>query len=253
MTLASVLRRTRGIAGLTQEELAERAGISARTVSDVERGLRVRIYKDTAERLADALGLEGPARTELEAAARGRTPVAAPATVFPIPPTRIIGREREVGQLLSVLRREDIRLVTVTGPGGIGKTRLALEAASRLSFDGGVTFVQLGTIADPAQVLVALAHAVGVSGAREPSIDAIAELVGGRRFFVVLDTFEHVLDAAPQIAALLAACPRVTLLVTSRESLRIRGDHAVVIPTLAIPAAPTIDAVYAAAASELFI
>lgn len=253
MSLASVLRRTRGIAGLTQEELAERAGISARTVSDVERGLRVRIYKDTAERLADALGLHGEARREFELAARGRVPAAAPATVLPIPPTRLIGRERELDMLLAALRRQDIRLVTVSGPGGIGKTRLALEAASRLDIGGAVTFVQLGTIADPTQVLVALAHAVGVSGAREASIEAIAELVGGRRLLVVLDTFEHVLDAAPKIAALLAACPRVTFLVTSRESLRIRGEHTVVLPTLAIPAAPSIDAVNAAPASELFI
>ena len=253
MSLASILRQIRSLAGLTQEELAERAGISARTVSDVERGLRVRMYKDTAVRLADALGLQGAARSEFETAARGRAPVVSPATVLPIPPTRMIGRERELDLLLSALRRQDIRLVTVTGPGGIGKTRLALEAASRLAFDGGVAFVQLGTIADPEQVLAALAHAAGVSGAREPSIDAIAELLGDRRLLVVLDTFEHVLDAARQIAALLVACPRVTFLVTSRETLRVRGEHSVVIPTLTIPAAPSIEAVNAAPASELFI
>src|SRR5207244_4108970 len=118
-------------AGLTQEELAERSGISARTVSDVERGLRAAVYPATAHRLAAALGLHEEARLRFEAVARrGSSRAAQPAiAALPTPPTPLVGRAAELDAVIAALKSRAVRLLTLTGPGGIGKTRLALEVA----------------------------------------------------------------------------------------------------------------------------
>jgi predicted ATPase/DNA-binding XRE family transcriptional regulator len=250
MSLGALLKRYRAAAGLTQEDLAEQAEVSARTVSDVERGVRTRIYRDTAGRLAEALELDGAARTEFEKAARGRTPEpAGPAAGLQTPPTRLIGRERELEVVFAALGRPDVRLLTLTGPGGIGKTRIALEVAST---QPGF-FVQLGNTSDPDMVIPTLARAVGVSGAREPTADAIAERLHGERTLIVLDTFEHVVDAAPNVADLIAACPSASFLATSREALRVRGEHEVAIPTLEYPGSGEVADVERAPATALFI
>jgi predicted ATPase/DNA-binding XRE family transcriptional regulator len=244
MSLADLVKKHRLAAGLTQEELAEGAHVSARTISDVERGLRSRIYRDTAERLARALALDDSDRAALVAAGRGRTPAGASGAMrLPLAPTRLVGRSRELANLLSLLEARALRLVTLTGPGGVGKTRLAIEAARRIDEDA--VFVDLGDLSDAQLVVPTIAAAAGIPRRSEPSVEHIAEFLSGSPRLIVLDTFEHVLEAAPDMARLLALAPTIMLLATSREALRVRGEHEVVVPALDLGATGT--------AVELFI
>jgi predicted ATPase/DNA-binding XRE family transcriptional regulator len=253
LTPGRLLRRHRAASGLTQEELAERAGISARTVSDVERGLRTSVYRDTAERLARALGLKDEVRVEFEAIARGRPTRALSQTSsaaveartlesigVPAQLTRLIGREGELDAVLSALRSPEIRLLTLTGPGGVGKTRLAVEAASKAAddFANGVSFVPLGDNHDPELVASIVARAVGLRQARDPLDETLVQHLQNKQTLLVLDTFEHLLDAAPLVGSLLEACPRLTALVTSRAALNLRGEHEIIVPPLELPDDP---------------
>jgi predicted ATPase/class 3 adenylate cyclase len=154
---------------------------------------------------------------------------------LPEPPTPIVGRTREVQLVRDLLIREDTRLVTLTGTGGTGKTRLALEVARELveKFPNGVTFVALGGIADADVVLPMLGEALGVEGSSgRPLEQALQDYLRDRQLLLVLDNFEHVLGAAPAIAKLLAAAPGVTALVTSRERLHLSGEHELAVPPL---------------------
>jgi predicted ATPase/DNA-binding XRE family transcriptional regulator len=242
--LGPLLRRYRRGAGLTQEELAERAGISTRTVSDVERGLRDGIYRDTAARIAVALDLPPDDRAAFEAAARRRRAAArpnrqrgeSPTSAMPIPLTRLIGRERELAAVHASLRDPNLRLLTLTGAGGIGKTRLAIEAlsAARADFPDGNCFVSLAEAREAAVVPMLLATALGVNAAREPVVSLVKQRIGEQRILLALDTFEHLLDAALIVADLLATCPGLTVLVTSRAPLRLRGEHEFPVPPLGL-------------------
>ena len=248
--LSRLLREHRSRAGLTQEELAERAGLSARAISDIERGLRARTYPETALRLADALGLDPDERSRFETLARGRpsrpswaeawggAEVTGPAVGIPARPTRLIGREEEVERILAALTDPQIHLLTLTGPGGIGKTRLAVEAASRaqIEFPDGVFFLSLAGTRDVGVVLSTIARAFGDTSPQEPGIEALARRLSGKRALLVLDTFEQVLDAAPAIGDLIAAAPGLTVLVTSREILHLRAERELPIPPLELPA-----------------
>jgi transcriptional regulator with XRE-family HTH domain len=198
------LKKLRRAAGMTQEELAERAGISARTVSDVERGLRAVVHGDTARRLAAALGLTGETRHTFDALARGRhagEPLVPPASGLPQPPTPLLGREHELQFVTAALEGCQVRLLTLTGPGGIGKTRLAVEAArqARGSFGGGVYFVSLGGVRDASLVAPEIAKAVGVAETGAALETLLAKRLAGRRALVLLDTFEHLAAAAPVV------------------------------------------------------
>ena len=239
-----LLRQLRADAGLTQEELAEAAGLSPRSVSDLERGISLTARKDTARLLADALGLAGPQRALFEAAARGRATAAAalaargPLTTkpnnLPAQLTPFVGREDDV----AVVRRAvaAARLVTLTGAGGIGKTRLALQAAAGLpdAFPDGLWWVALAPVRRGGQVLSALAQALGVREEEGTSLeDALLARIEGRRMLVVLDNAEHLLpDLAGVVVRLLAACDGLVVLVTSRERFQVSPERVVAVPPL---------------------
>jgi predicted ATPase/DNA-binding XRE family transcriptional regulator len=219
--LGALLREFREASGLTQEELAERAGVSARTVSDTERGLRMRLYADTAERLAAGLGLDGSSRDAFVEAARGRGRAPDVAGTLPRPLTALVGRTAELGVLVEELQPGARRLVTVTGLGGAGKTRLAVAAAERLAsaYDGRVRHVRFAAGSNPLLLVDTVAAALGTA---PPSV---ADGVAGRPTLVVLDGFEHVLPATGALADLLAQAPELQALVTSRDRLRVAGER----------------------------
>jgi len=146
---------------------------------------------------------------------------------LPTPPNPIVGREREVDELCELLSLEEVRGVTITGPGGAGKTRLALEVASRpaLDFPDGVVFVELAAVSEPALALTAIAHAVGVEESAGSLEAALQRFLVRRAMLLVLDNLEQVLGASPLVARLLAAAPRLKVLATSRIPLRLRGER----------------------------
>jgi predicted ATPase len=153
-------------------------------------------------------------------------------TNLPIPATPFLGRERELADVRELLARDDARLLTLTGAGGSGKTRLALHAAGEAAetYPDGVWWVPLAPLADPADVGPAAARALGGGG-------TLPELVDGRRLLLLLDNFEHVVEAAPEVAAVLTECPHADVLVTSRERLRVQGEHVYPVPVLERPEA----------------
>ena len=230
------LKRLRSAAGLTQEELAERSDISARTISDLERGLRSAVYPHTARQLAAALGLEDDARDRFEAVAAGRTTrnPQTPNRALPIPPTPLLGREDEVLRIVSASNDPGVRLITLTGPGGIGKTRLALAVAvaQQTSFPDGVFFISLSDVHDPELVAAVIADALDVVEIGEGIPVLIERWLAGRRALIVLDTFEHLLPAALLVSSMIVRAPASKLLVTSRRRLNVRGEHEIEVPPL---------------------
>ncbi|HEX9438853.1 MAG TPA: helix-turn-helix domain-containing protein, partial [Roseiflexaceae bacterium] len=159
-------------------------------------------------------------------------------TNLPIQPTPLIGREREVAAVCALLHDPNVRLVTLTGPGGVGKTRLGLQAAAELldTFPDGVFFVALAPISDPAFVPSAIAQPLGIQETgSQPLVERIQEYLHDKRLLLVLDNFEQVLDAASLIAALLATAPDLKLLITSRALLHLSGEHTFPVPPLRLP------------------
>lgn len=247
-TLPWLLRSHREAAGLTQEELAARAGVSARTVSDIERGLRSRLYADTAERFAAALELAPGVRATFLQATRGPRRTDAPFPRVPEPLTGLVGRDAELARVVELAAPDGARLVSLTGLGGIGKTRLAIAAAGRLAdaYDGRVGFVQIAPNLEGSMLTSAVSAAVGAS--RGAGRDAVAMIVGDRPTLLVLDAFEHVLDAAVEAESLLLDVPALRLLVTSRVRLGITGEHELALRPLPRPDAAQLFLVRARAA-----
>ncbi|MES2178258.1 MAG: protein kinase [Gemmatimonadota bacterium] len=181
---------------------------------------------ETARALADAIARALADRDALESSS------------FPSePPGELIGRDRELSALAALALRADIRLITLTGSGGSGKTRLALRLVSNIGahFESA-QFVDLSAITDPLLALPTIASAVGARDAEGRStLETLVRVVGARRMILVLDNLEQITAAAPDIAKLIASCPKMTVLATSRAPLRVRGEHEFFVAPLAVP------------------
>jgi predicted ATPase/DNA-binding XRE family transcriptional regulator len=235
------LKALREAAGFTQEELATISGLSVHAVSALERGERRRPQGETVRALCAALDLTGATRDAFAASARPRADEAAvdelSAVSLPLAVTALLGRDADVETLRHWLADPAARLITLTGPGGAGKTRLALEIAHQVAAEGAarVVFVPLAAIRSPAFVASAIAEALGLSDVTALDLPRRARIAcAGHARLLVLDNFEQILDAAPLVADLLTSVPSLRVLATSRAPLRVRGEREYAVGPLAL-------------------
>jgi predicted ATPase/DNA-binding XRE family transcriptional regulator len=260
----SLLKQHRRDAWLTQEELAERSGLSVRTIRSLERGEGHRPRADTVDLLAHALGLSEeehdlfaavPKRGDVAAS----TLVATPESILPEPPTPLLGRERALEEVAGFLSRPETRLLTLTGTGGVGKTRLALEAAREAAdlFPDGIVFVALAPLSDPALVVPTVAQALGLRESKGQTPREVLRVhLQEKRLLLLLDNFEHVLEVAPEVAGLIDSCPDLTVLATSRAPLRVRGEQEYPVSPLKLPSStlsPSPEDVVGSPSGRLFV
>jgi predicted ATPase/DNA-binding XRE family transcriptional regulator len=227
--LAELLRQYRAEARLSQEELAERARVSPRTIGDIETGVSLRPRAITISLIAQALELESERRETLRVAARRREPAGNSAAALPqsVP---LVGRDDEILRIRALLLESATRLVTLTGGPGVGKTALAIAAARQIAGEFGdrAFFIEFAALPDAALVPTKIALALDVRYVQNQSVTAsLAAAIAESPILLVFDNFERVVAAAPMVAELLAAAPSLKVLVTSRMPLRLSTERVV--------------------------
>jgi predicted ATPase/transcriptional regulator with XRE-family HTH domain len=258
-----LLRFLRERAELSQREFALQVGYHYSYMSRIEKNERMPDSATLMARFVPALGLDDePQWTErllkLAAseektisprrgqAAASHAPLVAtslpsfdsPISSLPLSLTPLLGREKEVETLTKIISRPDVRLVTLVGAPGVGKTRLAIHTANEIAglFAHGAVFADLSPIAEPKDVLITLASTLGVQGSSDvPLMVQVISTLRHKNLLLVIDNFEHVIDASPQLVQLLGNAPQVKALVTSREALRISGEHEFTVEPLPVP------------------
>jgi predicted ATPase/DNA-binding XRE family transcriptional regulator len=262
------LRQGRKALDLTQEDLAERIGCATETIRKIEAGRR-RPSKQVTELLAETLGIAPEERSHFVQLARVNTLASTailqpalskrPVTNLPAPVTSFIGRNKEIESLRTVLRREGIRLLTLTGAGGSGKTRLAIQVAQGLleDFIDGVFFISLAPFRNRTQVESAIAQTLDVHEIPDrPPAMSIKEFLRNRQLLLVLDNIEQVADGALLVTQLLDEAFRLKIILTSRSALHAYGEHDFVVPSLALPdltQLPPLDSLFEYEAVRLFV
>jgi predicted ATPase len=239
--LAEMLNRIKDEAAVSYQQFSDAAELEHL----VENDLAV-LLSERFERSRDLAGAPGSAPEQ----------EASPAPGLPVPPTPLIGREQDAAALEDLVMNEGVRLVTITGPAGIGKTRLAVEAAQRLEprFRDGVRFADLSSVS-AAGVADTIAGALPVNTSGANLSTDVQSYLRTRRLLLVLDNFEQAMEAAPLVAGLLSTAPGLVVLVTSRTLLRLRGEHDFPVPALAVPdgGSPDAEVVGRYAAVGLFV
>ncbi|MGB8647708.1 MAG: tetratricopeptide repeat protein [Anaerolineae bacterium] len=253
LIFAEWLKRRRKSLDLTREKLAFQVGCSFETIKKIESG-DLKPSAQLAELIATKLQVPATRHAAFVQFARSNTPMAAqafielplaglsaapaPLTPLPGPVTSFLGRDREVRAALKMLHRPNIRLLTLSGPPGAGKTRLSLALAYTLQgeFPDGVFFVPLALVGDPALVLPTIAQALDIQEvAGRPLLAAMQTFLRDQRLLLVLDNFEQVVAAGPVVTDLLTAAPQVKVIVSSREILHVYGEHEFPVPPLELP------------------
>ncbi len=251
VTFGEWLKRRRAVLGFTQEQLAQQVGCSTITLRKIEAEER-RPSEQIVERLAEVFHIGPKERKSFLRFARGdwrsaprlviedapwRASTTSPRSNLPIPLTSFIGREKEVGEIILLLDRN--RLVTLTGPGGVGKTRLAIQSSNQTlnKFKDGVWWTELASLMDDALVPQAVAQVLGVrESSSQPLTESLKNLLREKRLLLVLDNCEHLITACAQLADdLLSQCANLKILTTSREVLGITGEMVYEVPSLALP------------------
>jgi predicted ATPase/DNA-binding XRE family transcriptional regulator len=252
------LKHRRKTLDLTRDKLAWQVGCSFETIKKIESG-DLKPSVQLAELIAGALAVPVAEQARFVRFARANM-ATAPATAYtgilvalppaaepskpspalhlPAPLTNLIGRADTIRAATDLLRRADVRLLTLSGPPGVGKTRLSLAIAAQLApeFADSAYFVALAPISDPQLVPVAIAQTLGIQEvAGQPLTATLKEAIRHRQLLLVIDTFEHVLDAAPYISELLAAAAQLNVIISSREALHVYGEHELCVSPLAIP------------------